>query len=136
MKNVYLIIFIAASFSSHAQTSDSGAFAFMALGDMPYFVPGDYARFENVINKINQENPAFTIHVGDIKSSTMVCSDEYYIKMVNYFQSFSKPLIYTPGDNEWTDCSKKEAGSYDPHERLQAVRRTFFKDTKSFGKEK
>jgi hypothetical protein len=45
-------------------------------------------------------------------------------------------LIYTPGDNEWTDCSKKEAGGYNPEERLSVIRKIFFNDTKSFGKEK
>ena len=36
------------------------------------------------------------------------------------------PLLYTPGDNEWTDCHRPAAGRYNPLERLDAVRATFF----------
>ncbi|HSZ25700.1 MAG TPA: hypothetical protein VK766_08290, partial [Cytophagaceae bacterium] len=78
----------------------------------------------------------FNLFVGDIKSSSTACSEESYTKMYNYFQQLNKPLIYTPGDNEWTDCSKKEAGAYDPEERLEVIRKIFYKDNKSLGKEK
>ena len=36
------------------------------------------------------------------------------------------PLVYTPGDNEWTDCHRVNNGAYDPLDRLAAVRKTFF----------
>jgi hypothetical protein len=36
------------------------------------------------------------------------------------------PVYYTPGDNEWTDCHRKAAGKFDPLERLDALRETFF----------
>jgi len=49
-----------------------------------------------------------------------------------YFHQFEKPLIYTPGDNEWTDCNKLEAGSYNPQERLETARKVFFKDRQSY----
>ena len=103
---------------------------------MPYTLPKDYERFENVIKTINEQNQAFTINVGDIKSSSTLCTEEAYNKMLNYFQQFSKPLIYVPGDNEWTDCNKKDAGSYDPEERLEVIRKLFFRDKNTFGKEK
>ncbi len=41
-------------------------FTFVAIGDMPYDVPRDYARFENLIAEINKVKLAFTVHVGDI----------------------------------------------------------------------
>ena len=35
--------------------------------------------------------------------------------------------MYTPGDNEWTDCHRPNNGAYDPLERLNTgVRETFF----------
>jgi len=98
-------------------------FYFIAFGDMPYFLPDDYARFENLIKTVNTLAPAFSVHVGDFKSGSTKCTDEYFTKIYNYFEQFSKPLIYTPG-------------SYNPEERLDAVRKLFFKDDKSFGKEK
>jgi hypothetical protein len=37
------------------------------------------------------------------------------------------PLVYTPGDNEWTDCHKsKEFSSGDPLKELASVRNLFF----------
>lgn len=118
-----------------AQKKDN-TFSIIAFGDMPYALPGDFARFENLIKAVNNENQAFNVHVGDIKSGRTPCSDEYFNKIYNYFEEFKKPLIYTPGDNEWTDCGGQAAGGYDPEERLQAIRKTFFKGNSSFGKEK
>lgn len=103
---------------------------------MPYRLPDDYARFENLIEKVNKEKPAFSVHVGDFKSGSTVCSDEYFNKIFAYFESFSRPLIYTPGDNEWTDCNREAAGKYDPLERLTLLRKMFFKDKQSLGQKK
>ena len=112
-------------------------FTFVALGDMPYNLPADYARYDNVIKEINLQNQIFNVFVGDIKASSQPCSQEVYDKILNSFSLFKKPLIYTPGDNEWTDCGKKEAGSFVPEERLDVLRSTFYKDkSNSFGIEK
>jgi hypothetical protein len=40
--------------------------------------------------------------------------------------SFETALVYTPGDNEWTDCHRGAAGGHDPLERLGALRARFF----------
>ncbi|MDQ3722972.1 MAG: hypothetical protein M3376_07885, partial [Actinomycetota bacterium] len=36
------------------------------------------------------------------------------------------PLVYTPGDNEWTDCHRASNGGYLPTERLAQLRELFF----------
>lgn len=108
-------------------------FKFVALGDMPYKVPDDYARFEALIETINQRKPAFSIHVGDIKGGSTPCSDEAFQKIKDQFGMFKAPLIYTPGDNEWTDCHRTKAGKFDPLERLAKVREIFFTEGKSLG---
>jgi hypothetical protein len=124
------------SIIASSQNNKSENFSIVAFGDMPYILPADYERFENLIKTVNEQDQEFNVHVGDIKASTTPCSEDSYQKIFNYFNEFSKPLIYTPGDNEWTDCDKKVAGSYDPEERLQVIRKTFFKDKSSFGKQK
>ena len=111
-------------------------FDFVALGDTPYFLPADYGRFEALIGAVNRQQPRFSVHVGDIKSSSTLCTEEMYQKVFAEFQLFEQPLIYTPGDNEWTDCGREQAGRYDPEERLAVVRRMFFPDNNSFGKTK
>lgn len=139
---ILALLFLCLSQSSSAQkkkvekTDNDKSFSFVVLGDMPYNLPQDYARFENVIKTINNQDQAFNIFIGDIKSSATPCSEEAYQKMLDYFGAFNKPLIYTPGDNEWTDCFKKECGAYAPEERLGVIRKMFFKDKESLGKEK
>jgi hypothetical protein len=117
--------------------STTTPFEVVVFGDMPYTLPDDYPKFERLIAAVNQEKQVFNVHLGDFKASATPCTEEYFQKIYNYFQQLEKPLIYTPGDNEWTDCSKKEAGAYVPEERLAVVRKMFFSNNnKSFGKQK
>jgi predicted phosphodiesterase len=116
--------------------SQQKKFTIVAFGDMPYRVPNDYPKFERVIKTLNKENPSFIVHVGDFKSGSSQCSNEYFERMKTYFETIEPPFIYTPGDNEWTDCNRKAAGEYDPNERLALLRKMFFGSDKSFGKKK
>ncbi len=112
-------------------------FEFIALGDMPYKLPDDYAKFDRLIAAINARKPPFSIHVGDIKSGSSPCTDENFRTVLGQFATFEQPLLYTIGDNEWTDCHRARAGGFDPLERLAKVRELFFADpTISHGKTK
>jgi hypothetical protein len=42
------------------------------------------------------------------------------------FDALEDPLVYTPGDNEWTDCHRANNGGYTPTERLDTLREVFF----------
>jgi len=105
----------------------SRPFSFVALGDMPY-EEEDHARFDALIERINRLAPAFTVHVGDLKKAKSPCDTACYERALAHFQALDQPLVYTPGDNDWADCGKREAGRYDPLERLATLRRTFFTD--------
>ncbi|MGL4240396.1 MAG: hypothetical protein ACRCTI_04715 [Beijerinckiaceae bacterium] len=123
----------AAAPSAHA--AGPNAFEFVAIGDMPYNIPGDYAKFDRLIGEINKARPAFTIHVGDIKSGSTPCSDEIFRKVFDQFATFEGALVYTPGDNEWTDCHRQSNGSFNPRERLAKIREMFYPDaSRSLGK--
>ncbi len=127
-----LLASVAASLPARAAT-----FSFAALGDTPYVLPEDFERFARLITRINAARPAFTIHVGDIKPGNTRCSDEHYAKIGEMFATFEQPLIYTPGDNEWTDCHRADNGGYDPIERLAKLREQFFANpAQSLGREK
>ncbi|MFN5426368.1 MAG: hypothetical protein ACK5A2_13400, partial [Bacteroidota bacterium] len=80
-------------------------FSFAALGDMPYR-ESHFPHFERLIARINAAAPAFTVHVGDFKNGVSFCDDDVYRRMRGLFDRFEAPLIYTPGDNEWTDCHR------------------------------
>ncbi len=125
---------LTAGIASERPVYGADAFEFVALGDMPYELPDDYARFDRLIAAINKIKPAFSIHVGDTKAGNTPCSNEALTKVRGQFMTFAGPLIYTPGDNDWTDCHHKKAGEYDPRERLAFVRKLHFSEAKSLGR--
>jgi hypothetical protein len=110
-------------------------FNFVALGDNPYGEPAVVnPSFETLIAEINDHAPAFTIHIGDTKSGSTPCDDAMLTQQLTFMNSFATALIYTPGDNEWTDCHREKAGKFDPLERLAFIRKNYFADpAKSLG---
>ena len=119
------------------------------IGDWPY----NNNLLDNahlLIDSVNADaNVSYLIHVGDIHAGTMPCTSAdilppisdsnpgYNQKVYFQFQQFTKPVIYTPGDNEWTDCHKsKQLKSGDPLKELASVRSLFFaKPGLTLGKE-
>lgn len=114
-----------------AGTAMAQGFSFVALGDLPYGPSGPYLK---LIEAINRLGPDFSIHVGDIKSSATPCSDEELRRQRQHFDLYADPVVYTPGDNEWTDCHRPASGSYDPLERLAFLRQNFFTAGQSLGR--
>ena len=117
-----------------AGAASAASFSFVAIGDLPYHVPRQLGDFDRLIARINTLAPAFTVHVGDIKNGSSVCDDAVYASTLESFGRFQQPLVYTPGDNEWTDCHRADNGGYDPLERLDKVRRTFYPQPGSLGR--
>jgi hypothetical protein len=115
--------------SASASTSARGhddPYVFAVIGDIPY---GDaqIANFPHVVNQINDDRSVRWVdHLGDIKSGSSVCSDDYFAMIKQQFDRFEDPLVYTVGDNEWTDCHRVNNGGYNPLERLAKVRQIFF----------
>ncbi len=110
------------------QIGGEKTFSFVALGDQPYNLPDDGIKFDRLIAAVNKLKPAFTLHVGDIKSARIPCSNEIFNQALAQLQTFEGALVYTIGDNEWTDCHRKLAGGFDPRERLAKLRQVFFAD--------
>ena len=101
-------------------------FTFAVIGDIPYGAD-QVASFPGVVDRINADPYVAQVnHLGDIKSGSSLCSDDYFSFVRGQFDRFRDPLVYTPGDNEWTDCHRLNNGAYNPLERLAAVRGTFY----------
>ncbi len=101
----------------------------IAMGDMPYGAPEKtYPLFEALIGEINEARPDLVIHVGDIRGGRTTCEDAILDQQRVYMDQIAAPVIYTPGDNEWTDCHRKSLGGFKPLERLAHLRQTFFDD--------
>ena len=54
------------------------------------------------------------------------CSDEALASRLDALKRIRHPILYTPGDNEWTDCHQQ--GGFRPLDRLDRIRRTYFAD--------
>jgi hypothetical protein len=108
-----------------AAAAQNAPFSFIAWGDKPY-APDDGPKVDRLIAAMNAAKPAFTIHVGDIKSGSSSCADESLKKAFDQINSVEAPTVYSIGDNEWTDCHRERAGRFDPRERLAKVRELAF----------
>jgi hypothetical protein len=104
------------------------------IGDTPYGAAQAVA-FPSLVSAINSDpDVEYVVHVGDIKNGSTRCDDSYFTQIFDYFGTFEDSLIYTPGDNEWTDCHRTNNGKYNPIERLSAIRKLFFANpTRSLG---
>lgn len=135
------------------QTFEIGVF-----GDMPY---GGYGReqFPAVLADINRTSLAFTVFVGDTKNGSDPCyadphaSDpgnptpemavadaahpDVYKAALAAFNSLDRPLVYIPGDNEWTDCDRTtitDGHSSDSSDRLAYLRSLSYPTNRSLGR--
>jgi hypothetical protein len=100
----------------------ANTFAFAVFGDGPYRMP-ERGAFGRLIEDVNRSDVAWFLHVGDILSGS--CSNEKLDQMLEQLNTIRHPVLYTPGDNEWTDCHRR---SFDPLERLQRIRDTYFRE--------
>lgn len=106
--------------------------AFGLFGDTPYN-HWEREHLPDLIAEMDGENLAFVVHDGDIKSGSEVCSDELLQGVLAVFKKSATPLVYVPGDNEWTDCHRRSNGHYDPLERLDRLREWFFSGDLALG---
>jgi hypothetical protein len=104
------------------------------MGDAPYGTSEAVrSSYQGLIERINGIRPAFSIHIGDIKSGSTECSDALLLEQLANFRRFAGAVVYTPGDNEWTDCHRANNGSFNPLERLSFLRKHFYTAGRSLG---
>jgi hypothetical protein len=60
-------------------------------------------------------------------------NDALYTTSLGYFNSLKAPAVFTPGDNDWTDCDRPSNGGYNSLERLDHERMVFFNTYYSLG---
>jgi len=106
--------------------------SFGLFGDTPYS-HWEREQLPDLLAEMGREPLAFVVHDGDIKSGVSECSDAVLRDMLGVFQASWHPLIFVPGDNDWTDCHRKSNGSYDPLELLAKLRELFFASDLALG---
>ena len=143
-----------------ADPEDSaGSVEIGVFGDIPY---GDYGRAKApaVLSDMNSHRLDFSVFVGDTKNGKEPCyadahhnnpanptpenavSDaghpDVYKTALGSFNSLRKPVIYVPGDNEWTDCDRttiQEGRVADSNDRLAYLRGLSYPSSQSLGKQ-
>jgi hypothetical protein len=87
---------------------------------------------------MNSAPLAFSIFDGDLKAGgDGPCDDQLYTTSLAAFNSFRRPVVWVPGDNDWTDCWGRYGpgtGGFDPLERLDHERALFDSTDQSLGR--
>lgn len=115
---------LAGTLSISSANAAGNDFAFAFIGDIPYSEL-EFVRTQELLAAIDNDCD-FVIHVGDIKSGTDSCADEAFERRFQLLRSSPRPLIYVPGDNDWSDCLRTAAGGFLPYERLAFLRKSLF----------
>jgi hypothetical protein len=100
-----------------------GDLTFAVMGDAPYYWH-EARRYEHLVDALNADSLDWVIHVGDIFWKP--CSDEKMRERLEALQRIRHPVVYTPGDNEWTDCWGRREGGFVPRDRLDRLREIYF----------
>ena len=135
----------AASGAGHDDRDDDHehhAYAIGLWGDLPYSDLQATVGVPNLIADMNRHDLEFTVHDGDLKVGSGVpgsttpttCSDAMYLQALGFLKMLNAPAMFTPGDNDWTDCDRPANGGFNSLERLDHERALFFSTPFSFGK--
>ena len=123
-KTLLILLLIACAVNLRTGHAQLAGFRFLATGDVPYTAEEE-AKYRELLGQAAKEGFAFLMHVGDTKAQATPCTDEEALKIRDLFAQYPTPVVYTMGDNEWTDCH--EVGA-DPLQRLAQLRQLIFKD--------
>ncbi|WP_193727838.1 hypothetical protein [Paraburkholderia franconis] len=121
--------------------SEGRAYAIGLWGDLPYSDTQALVGVPNLIADMNAQKLAFTVHDGDLKAGSgtpgsaapSTCSDALYVQAQGYFNALKSAAMFTPGDNDWTDCDRASNGGFSSRERLDHERQLFFSSPWSLG---
>ena len=126
------LVALTSAASADPGTNTTGAIDYAVVGDTPYG-RAQVLNFPYDIAEINAAHPKLVMHLGDIKNGSSRCDTADadpntgdFTQIKSDLDELNAPLVYTPGDNEWTDCHRANNGGYVPTERLATIRSMFF----------
>lgn len=141
MKTIQRILYgcvgLALSFSAGHAVAGDGDFTFAVLGDMPYGSAQEFSMRGALAPAIEGAKLPFLIHVGDFKAGDESCTDDLILRRRTQIYSLAPGrVIYTPGDNEWTDCDRSFLDHPRPRlARLGFLRKNFYPTPLDHGEE-
>jgi hypothetical protein len=110
-------------------------------GDLPYSAIQEDPGIPSLLADMNNADLQFTVNDGDLKAGNGVggnpassnCDDPLYDRALAWLNALDKPAMFTPGDNDWTDCDRTSNGGFNSLERLDHERQLFFSTSSSLG---
>jgi hypothetical protein len=119
---------------AQGQTPGPQRFTFAVIGDLGYYAEQE-PWVDNVFADLNRNDAlAFVVHVGDLSRPALGCTNEMLSRRLAQFRASAHPVVFTPGDNDWTDCHEPTVKGADPFERLANLRTMFFAGEQSLGR--
>ena len=107
------------------------AFSIALIGGVGYSeqnAPLDHeTHLRRLLADINAQPVAFVVHNGDAGHPQELCTDPALVRRHAQFAAMQRPLVFTPGDNEWFACRDERDN------RLARVRELFFATDQSLG---
>ncbi len=127
-------VIMPASLATAEEENDDDSYSIGLWGDLPYSAAQETVGLPNLIADMNAAMLKFTVHDGDLKQgSGSMCDDALYLRAIGWFNSFKGAAMFTPGDNDWTDCDRASNGGFVSLERLDRERALMFKTNMSLG---
>jgi hypothetical protein len=140
---VALTVSAGVALANHMERNDKTfKYAIGLWGDLPYSDLQATTGVPNLIADMNDADIEFSVHDGDLKAGNgmagsttpTTCSDAMYEQALRFLNSLDKPAMFTPGDNDWTDCDRTANGGFNSLERLDHERQLFFSTPYSLGR--
>ena len=130
--------------NGHENDGRGDTYAIGLWGDLPYSDVQAQVGVPNLIADMNSQDLVFTAHDGDLKAgngtpgsaTVTTCADGLYTQALGYFNTLRAPAVFTPGDNDWTDCDRPSNGGFNSLERLDHERQLFFNTPFTLGQHK
>jgi hypothetical protein len=132
------LLLVLLSFLHHPARADNDddGYAIGLWGDLPYSDLQETVGLPNLIADMNAHRLVFTVHDGDLKQgSNSPCNDALYQRARGWFDGLRGAAMFTPGDNDWTDCDRPSNGGYNSRERLDHERLVLFGTPNSMGRD-
>lgn len=104
------------------------------IADLPQW-PAAEANLATLLDHFAERKLNLVIHAGGIKGDTESCSDAVLGSRQQLLSQSPLPLVYVPGETDWSECRLPVNGSFDPVERLSRLRELFFPEDATLGRQ-
>jgi len=106
MPHLIALFFTGVMLLASAAFAEQHILKFTVMGDTPYSAR-DARKLQHQLANLHPTS-SFVVHLGDIKTGLMLCSESWYQQVATILRQSPTLLFIIPGDNEWNDCSNPE----------------------------